>query len=96
MEDIFVRAVKLLKAKGYIKGENYFVNGTKIESASGQYPFVRDYLDLHDANFDVFFNNLNQYTAQKYGGGTPEWTHIPASARQELQDAYGMARGPGP
>jgi hypothetical protein len=35
MEDIFVKAVKLLKAKGYIKGENYFLDGTKIESASG-------------------------------------------------------------
>jgi transposase len=35
MEEIFVSAVKMLKAKGYIKLENYFVDGTKIESAAG-------------------------------------------------------------
>jgi hypothetical protein len=40
MEEIFVTAVKMLKAKGYIKLENYFVDGTKIESASGWYTFV--------------------------------------------------------
>jgi hypothetical protein len=40
MEEIFVTAVKLLAAKGYIKMENYFVDGTKIESASGRYTFV--------------------------------------------------------
>jgi transposase len=40
MEEIFVTAVKLLKAKGYIKVERYFVDGTKIESASGRYTFV--------------------------------------------------------
>jgi transposase len=40
MEDIFVTAVKMLKGKGYIKVENYFVDGTKIESASGRYTFV--------------------------------------------------------
>ena len=40
MEEIFVTAVKMLAAKGYIKFENYFVDGTKIESASGRYTFV--------------------------------------------------------
>jgi transposase len=40
MEEIFVTAVKMLAAKGYIKLENYFVDGTKIESASGRYTFV--------------------------------------------------------
>jgi hypothetical protein len=40
MEDIFVRAVKMLKAKGYMKVENYLVDGTKIESARGRYRFV--------------------------------------------------------
>jgi transposase len=40
MEEIFVTAVKMLHAKGYIKLENYFVDGTKIESASGRYTFV--------------------------------------------------------
>ena len=40
MEEIFITAVKMLAAKGYIKLENYFVDGTKIESASGRYTFV--------------------------------------------------------
>jgi hypothetical protein len=40
MEEIFVTAVKMLQAKGYVKLENYFVDGTKIESASGWYTFV--------------------------------------------------------
>jgi transposase len=39
-EEIFVTAVKMLAAKGYIKRENYFVDGTKSESASGRYTFV--------------------------------------------------------
>jgi transposase len=40
MEEICVTAVKMLKAKGYSKLENYFVDGTKIESAAGRYRFV--------------------------------------------------------
>ncbi|MDR2924242.1 MAG: hypothetical protein LBU85_13005 [Treponema sp.] len=40
MEEMFVTAVKMLAAKGYIKLDNYFVDGTKIESASGRYTFV--------------------------------------------------------
>ena len=40
MEEIFVTAVKMLAAKGYIKLDKYFVDGTKIESASGRYTFV--------------------------------------------------------
>jgi transposase len=34
MEEVFVTAV-MLRVKGYIKLEKYFVDGTKIESASG-------------------------------------------------------------
>jgi transposase len=40
IEEMFVTAVKMLGAKGYVKLENYFVDGTKIESASGRYTFV--------------------------------------------------------
>jgi transposase len=40
MEEIFVTAVKMLAAKGYVRLENYFQDGTKIESASGRYTFV--------------------------------------------------------
>jgi transposase len=40
MEEIFVTAVKMLSSKGYVKLENYFADGTKIESASGRYTYV--------------------------------------------------------
>ena len=40
MEENFVTAVKMLAAKGYVKREKYFVDGTKKESASGRYTFV--------------------------------------------------------
>jgi hypothetical protein len=31
-----------------------------------------------DADFDKWFNNLNNTTVEKTGGNPPEWTHIPA------------------
>lgn len=40
IQEVFMATVKLLEAKGYIKLENYFVDGTKIESAAGKYTFV--------------------------------------------------------
>src|SRR5215510_123849 len=53
MEEIFVAAVKMLNMKGYIKLENYFVDGTKIESASGRYTFVwKKSVDKNDNKLD--------------------------------------------
>jgi len=53
MEEVFVTAVKTLKAKGYIKLENYFVDGTKIESASGRYTFVwKKTVEKNDSKLD--------------------------------------------
>ena len=53
MEEIFVTAVKMLNAKGYIKLENYFVDGTKIESASGRYTFVwKKMIEKNDKKLD--------------------------------------------
>jgi transposase len=40
LEDIFIMAVNSLSASGYIKPENYFAAGTRIESASGWYIFT--------------------------------------------------------
>lgn len=40
MDEVFMATVKLLAAKGYVKLENYFVDGTKIESAANKYSFV--------------------------------------------------------
>jgi transposase len=54
MEEIFVTAVKMLAAKGYIKLENYFVDGTKIESASGRYTFVwKKAVETNDRKLDA-------------------------------------------
>jgi len=53
MEEIFVTAVKMLKAKGYIKLENYFLDGTKVESASGRYTYVwKKSVEKHDKQLD--------------------------------------------
>ncbi|MDR2551989.1 MAG: hypothetical protein LBD31_02335 [Treponema sp.] len=46
----------------------------------------RDYLNLTDHDFNNFFNNLMAYMEEKCGGPSPEWTHIPAAARQELAE----------
>lgn len=40
MEEVFMATVKMLAAKGYVKLEHYFVDGTKIESAANKYSFV--------------------------------------------------------
>lgn len=40
VEEIFVAVVKLLNQKGYVQLQNYFVDGTKIESAANKYTFV--------------------------------------------------------
>ena len=53
---------------------------------------TKDYLNLTDSAFDVFFNGVNRYTAQKCAGGAPEWTHIPEAARQELLESYAAWR----
>jgi len=53
MEEIFVTAVKMLAAKGYVKLENYFVDGTKIESAAGRYTFVwKKAVEKHEKKLD--------------------------------------------
>jgi len=40
IDDIFTEVVDLLLREGYIKFENYFLDGTKIESAAGKYSWV--------------------------------------------------------
>jgi hypothetical protein len=47
-----------------------------------------DYLKLTDGQFGVFYRNLVDYTDQKCGGTSPEWTHIPIEERRKLRDAY--------
>jgi hypothetical protein len=48
----------------------------------------RDYIPKNDAVFNVWFKNLYQYVGQKTSGASPEWTHIPKDAVEELGAAY--------
>ena len=48
----------------------------------------QDYIPSNDAEFNQWFKNLCQYVTQKTGGGSPEWTHIPASEVTLLGDTY--------
>jgi hypothetical protein len=48
------------------------------------------YLTLNDADLDSRFRQINLYVDQKCGGATPEWTHIPASARTKMADSYAV------
>lgn len=40
MHEVFISSVKLLAESGHVKLENYFLDGTKIESKAGRYTFV--------------------------------------------------------
>jgi len=54
MEEIFVTAVKMLSAKGYINMEQYFQDGTKIASASGRYTYVwKKTIEHYDKQLDL-------------------------------------------
>jgi transposase len=84
MEEIFVTAVKMLAAKGYVKHENYFVDGTKIESASGRYTYVwkktiekndgkldekvREYVRLAEKVWDEENNEYGEHDLEELGG----------------------------
>jgi hypothetical protein len=49
---------------------------------------AKDYIPARDKDFNDWFKFLNQYVAQKSGGSSPVWTHIPQAARTALADAY--------
>jgi hypothetical protein len=48
----------------------------------------RDYVPKNDHEFDVWFKNIVRYTAERCGGTPPDWSHIPAPARADLDAAY--------
>lgn len=53
MDEVFMNTVKLLASKGLVKLENYFVDGTKIESASNKYTFVwKRAIDTNERKLD--------------------------------------------
>ncbi|MDR1929980.1 MAG: hypothetical protein LBQ44_05040 [Treponema sp.] len=53
---------------------------------------MTDYIPKKDADFDIWFKNLVQYVNQKCiavpPATEPEWDHIPASRRNELNNSY--------
>jgi transposase len=102
MEEIFVTAVKMLARKGYIKLENYFVDGTKIESASGRYTFVwKKAVEKHNKKLDEKLRAYIKMAEQawedenvEYGdrdleelGGKEEFTSA------DVQELAGILRG---
>ncbi|MGN0454662.1 MAG: IS1182 family transposase [Ruminococcus sp.] len=75
IEEIFIATVKLLNLKGYVSLEKYFVDGTKIESASNKYTFVwKRAVEKNEKKLDeklrVFLKEVDEITAeenQEYG-----------------------------
>ena len=54
IEDIFYEVVKLLIDSGYIRMENYFLDGTKIEANANKYTFVwNKAVKRYDRNLDA-------------------------------------------
>jgi len=70
MEEVFMTTVKLLAAKGYVKLENYFVDGTKIESAANKYTFVwKRAIDTNERKLDeklrAFLKEVDKVSADE-------------------------------
>lgn len=58
IEDVFYEVVKLLIEKKYIKLENYFLDGTKIEANANKYTFVwKKSIDNYDRKLDGKIKN---------------------------------------
>jgi len=76
MEEIFITAVKMLNAKGYINLENYFVDGTKIESASGRYTYVwKKAVEKHDQKLDEKLRSYIRMADQIWEDENDEYGH---------------------
>ncbi|MDR1420002.1 MAG: hypothetical protein LBI86_06485 [Treponema sp.] len=61
----------------------------------------KDWIPRKDSAFDGFFKGIIRYVAQKCGGQSPEWTHIPLAVRTEMDGvladwdaAYNRTLGP--
>lgn len=54
MHEVFIGSVKLLAEAGHVKLENYFLDGTKIESKAGRYTFVwKGAMDTFEKKMDA-------------------------------------------
>ena len=76
IDDIFTEVVDLLLREGYIKFENYFLDGTKIESSAGKYSWVwgkstkryKENLKKKVAEHLAAINVIEQEENDEYGG----------------------------
>ena len=58
IEDVFYEVIKLLIEKKYIKLQNYFLDGTKIEANANKYTFVwNKSIDNYDRKLDEKIKN---------------------------------------
>ncbi|WP_288621182.1 IS1182 family transposase [uncultured Treponema sp.] len=67
IEEIFISTVKLLNIKGFVSLEKYFVDGTKVESASNKYTFVwKKAVEKNEKKLDeklrVFLKDVEEIT----------------------------------
>ena len=101
IELVFIDLVKLLHEKGYVSLENYFVDGTKIESTANKYTFVwkkaTDRLETKlDEKLKVFLKDVEDMTTkenEKYGdkdyselGDTPITSDDIKEAAKKIDD----------
>ena len=101
IELVFIDLVKLLYEKGYVSLENYFVDGTKIESAANKYTFVWKratdrFEEKLDEKLEVFLKDVEELTTkenEKYGnkdyselGDTPITSDDIKEAAQKIED----------
>ena len=76
MHEVFISSVKLLSEAGYVNLENYFLDGTKIESKAGRYTFVwKGAVDTFEKKMDEkireYLKEAERIAAEeneKYGG----------------------------
>jgi transposase len=96
LEKVFTAVLELLVAEGYVKLENYFVDGTKIEANANRYTFVwGKSVAKHKArlqeNVKALFQTIEQteqLEEQQYGGqDLPELGEAATLTSEKLADA---------
>ena len=59
INEVFIETIKLLYKEGYVQLKNYFVDGTKIESAASRYSFVwRKSVDKYEAKLEEYLREV--------------------------------------
>ena len=56
---VFIETIKFLHKEGYVQLKNYFVDGTKIESAASRYSFVwKKSVDKYEAKLEEYLREV--------------------------------------